>query len=209
MCQVKSSIFQNWLRPASTLDGRAQLQHLEDLMEAVVPHVAQGAGAEVVPAAEDGMGIGRVIGPMRRGAQPQVPVEARGNGRLLGGRLRHALRPEGTRRPVVDFPHRADRAAGEPLAELRRRRSVGHAEELGGHAGLPGRVAGDSHLVENVGDRLVRDDVFPLPHGPDGDHSVEVLGRHDVDGVEVLFLVEHLAEVGIGPAVPRPAPCLA
>ena len=79
---------------------------------------------------------------------------------------------------------------------------VGHAEELGGHAGLPGRVAGDAQLVENIGNRLVRDDVFALPHRPDGDHSVQVVGRHDVDGVEALFLVEQLAEVGIGAAGP-------
>ena len=52
-------------------------------------------------------------------------------------------------------------------------------------------------------------DVLPLPHRPDGDRCVQVLGRHDVDGVDVLFLVEHLAEVGIGPAVAAAWPCLA
>jgi hypothetical protein len=38
---------------------RAELQDLEDLEEGVVPHVAEGAGAEVVPPAKDGVRVGQ------------------------------------------------------------------------------------------------------------------------------------------------------
>ena len=53
-------------------------------------------------------------------------------------------------------------------------------------------------LAEDGGERLVGDDVLPGPHRRDGDRRVQVVGRHDVDGVEVLLLRQHLPEVGVG-----------
>ena len=48
--------------------------------------------------------------------------------------------------------------------------------------------------------RLVHDDVLAALHGGNADDAVEMVGRHDLDGVDVLFLVEQLAEIGISGA---------
>ena len=58
----------------------------------------------------------------------------------------------------------------------------------------------EPRLVEDVAERLVDDHVLPGLHGRERDRGVEVVGRHDVDGVEVLLLRQHLAEVGVGVA---------
>ena len=60
----------------------------------------------------------------------------------------------------------------------------------------------EPRLVKEVADRLVDDDVLAGLHRREGDRRVEVVGGHDVDGVEVLLLRQHLAEVGVGVAAP-------
>ncbi|MFM1944110.1 MAG: hypothetical protein RI897_3092 [Verrucomicrobiota bacterium] len=100
-------------------DGGLQVEDIEHLEEAVVAHVAEGAGAEVAPAAEDGVGIGGVVGAVGDGAEPEVPIEAIGDGWGFGGEGGHALGPEGSGGPVMDFADGADGTGGEPFTDER------------------------------------------------------------------------------------------
>jgi len=67
-------------------------------LEAVVAHLRNAAAPKLVPAAKDRMGVTAMIGPVERWSQPQVPVEIRRDGRLVGGK-RELMRPE---RPSPD-----------------------------------------------------------------------------------------------------------
>ena len=67
--------------------------------------------------------------------EPQIPVEAVGHRRGVR-EGRHALWPEGPRRPVVDLAHGADRPGGEPLARSSAVSFGPAAEEVRGHARL-------------------------------------------------------------------------
>lgn len=40
--------------------------------------------------------------------------------------------------------------------------------------------------------------VFPSFHGCHAEDAMEVIGRHDLDGVDILFFIEELPEIGIG-----------
>ena len=74
-------------------------------------HVAEGAGAEVPPAAPSERLIGMVIRPRRSRAEEQIPMRCRRD--RLFGRLGHhlrSLRPDRTVGPDMDLAHRADRA---------------------------------------------------------------------------------------------------
>ena len=51
-------------------DGSVQLEKLEDGPEAIMPHVGQRAAAELIPAAEHGVGVVWMIGPVQRRPQP-------------------------------------------------------------------------------------------------------------------------------------------
>ena len=108
----------------------------------------------------------------------------------------------GPRRPVVHLAHRADRAGLDPLGELRRGLQARGAEHVRGRAGLARRLDDEPRLVEDVAERLVDDDVLPGLHRRERDRGVQVVRRHDVDGVEVLLLRQQLPEVGVGVAAP-------
>ena len=56
--------------------GRSQFECIEDGPKAVMAHIRHRAPAEVVPAAENHMRVIRMIGSVRFGTQPQVPVES-------------------------------------------------------------------------------------------------------------------------------------
>ncbi len=143
------------------------------------------------------------------GAEPQVPVQPGGHrvdgGRtvlheddVLGGRgLGLARVPSpGTRDPHVTFADRADHAALDQLDDAP---VVVAGVNLGAHlrrdAGLRRSLADDARLVHVVGERLLAVDVLlQLQRGQRGER-VRVLGGADDDGVELIGVVEHLAEV--------------
>src|SRR5262249_55540135 len=60
-------------------------EELEERPEAVMAHVGEGAAAELVPAAEIGVGVVGVVRAVPRRAEPQVPIEAGGHGRRALG----------------------------------------------------------------------------------------------------------------------------
>ena len=158
-------------------------------------HVAERAGAEVEPFPP----VSRMVIPLQerplgRHAEPGVPVQVR----------RHRVGAVGPRVPVAPlFPapamnlaHLADRA----LLDGRHDRPVDRmGVDLDAHLGdqallarHPGHLPG---FVDGPRERLLGVDVQALLQRPHRDRGVHVVGRRDVDRVEVLFLVEQLAPV--------------
>jgi hypothetical protein len=86
----------------------------------------------------------------------------------------------------VDFLQRADGAVVDPALDRRDVRAVAGGKEVRGDLRLAGRLNHQPRLVEAVGQRLVHQDVLALLHRGDRDGSVEVVRRHDLDGVHVL-----------------------
>src|SRR5437870_8455151 len=93
--------------------GSIQVEKLENWPETIMPHICQRATAEFIPAAEYGMRVVGMIGPVQRGSEPQLPVEAFRDGRRLRRNCR-VLRPHGPVRPVMDFAQLADGAIIDP-----------------------------------------------------------------------------------------------
>ena len=159
-------------------------------------HVAQPAGAEIPPAAPQRRHIGRMIGPIRGGAQPQVPVERRRHRRRVLRPL-HALRPDRVRRPRVHLAHGADRAVPDPLADqadaLAGMALVAH---LRGHLRLAGGLGDLAGLVHRVRQGLLAVDVLARLDGHHGRDGMDMVRRRHHDGVDVLvLLLEHHPKV--------------
>ena len=181
----------------------AELQGGEDRRQVVNAHVAEAAGAEVPPAAPTERGVGRMIGPPRRRAEPQVPVQRRGHGRRVLGPLdalgppqRHLAAMRGAVRPDVHLPHGADGAVPDPFVDqpvaLERHALVAH---LRGDLGLARRLGHGAGLVHRAGQRLLAIDVLAHLDGRHRHDGVGVVRRAHDHGVDVLLLVQHLAEV--------------
>ena len=152
-----------------------------------------------------------MVGPPRRRAEPQVPIERVGHGRLLLRPL-DALRPiqrqlAAVRRPIgpdVRLPHRADRAVLEPLGH-QPVALEGHAlvSHLRGDLMLPRGLGQGTGLIDRVGERLLAVDVLSALDGRHRDDRVVMIRRAHDDRVDPLLLVEHLAEVFVfrGPRI--------
>src|SRR5579862_1033105 len=175
-------------------------------------HIAEGAGAEVPPAAPLEVQVGGVVGALGRRAEPLVPVQVRGHrGGVLGprGDIRR-LRPDGAVGPEVDLLDVADQAG---LDDLDRLAQVPAGASLVAHLGgdlVLGRDLG--HLpgfVDVVGQGLLRIDAFAQLHGHDAGAGVVIVGDADGDAVDLLgHLVEHLAVVEVLLGLRELRPCL-
>ena len=204
------------------LDGGrvTEVQRTEREVAGMARHVAERARAEVVPAAPServidralavvalalrgGGGLGalapfRLERPLRRDAEPEVPVEIR-RYRVLARGPHDTLWPDRAVRPDVDFLDRADDAGLQHLdaaAQLiggtalvaHLRHDAGGLRQLAQAAGLPDRVR----------QRLLDIDMLAHLHRHRRGGRVHVVGRGDGDRVDaVLFLEEHVAEVAI------------
>ncbi len=106
-----------------------------------------------------------------------------------------------TARPILDLTHGADCAVPNPLTELAcgLRGLIGDGD-LSGHTGLAGNFGDAPRFIDGVGQRLLTEDVFAFLHCRCGYGCVQVIGRADDDGVEILLLFEKLAEVRVGRA---------
>ena len=175
-----------------------QLEGQEERVDDMATHVAQRTRAEVAPRAPLARVVGRVIRAHGRGSAPEVPVHAFGR-RGLVGRTRgvRALRPDRTVRPRVRLAHLADEPGLEPLADLADALAgvtlVAHL----GHDLVRARGLGQGAGLEDImRDRLLDVDVLAAAHALHRDVGVGMVRRSDDDGVDVLALVEHDAEVG-------------
>ncbi len=199
-------------RRAARLDGggRAQLQRPEGQVDPVAAQVAHRPVAEVPPAVP--LRSGQVDVAVRAGGsrpEPQVPVDAGGNGVgrgravlhehdvLVLGRLGLARVPAPrARHPDVALAHPAD---GACLHQLDDAAVVVAGVDLRAHlrrdAGGRGGFADDARLLHVVGERLLAVDVLPqLQRGQRGE-GVGVLGGADHHGVELAGMVEETPEV--------------
>ena len=185
------------------LDRRriAQVEGPERQVHVVAAEVGQRAAAEIPPVAPIEMEVRRVERPHRRRPDPQIVVDRRRRRALLDA---HA-RPNAAAHPHVHARDRADLAGLDDLDDAA---IVVAGVDLRAHLRdglLLGRqVAHLAHFVHRMGQRLLAVHVQPAPQRPHDRNRVRVVGRGDDHGVEVLFLVEHLAKVDVGLGLGKP-----
>ena len=159
------------------------------MIDDVATHVAEGASAEIPPAAPAERGVGRIIRTLVNRPEPQIPVERRRDGRRLR-RTGDALLPQfaGAIGPDMDFADVADDAGlnpfvgqprafgGVPLIAHRRHHTCG----LGGF----GQFAA---FEQRVRQRLLAIDVLARLDRGHRRNGVNVIGRADRHGVNVAW----------------------
>ena len=129
------------------------------------------------------------------GTNPQVPVEAIGNGHRLG-RPRHALRPDRPVRPALHLADLADRAGVEPLLhQAQPLLGVSLIAHLGHDLVLARGLGQGACFADRARQRLLDVDVLAELHRRHRDDRVGVIGRGDEHRVDVLLLLEHRAEI--------------
>src|SRR6266542_3242797 len=90
--------------------GVTQTERAERHVDGVTSHVAEGAGAKILPSAPFESVISVLfVGTQRRGSKPQVPTEAGGH-RIFAGRAVDALRPDRAVAPDMQLLGFADDA---------------------------------------------------------------------------------------------------
>src|SRR5580658_31387 len=181
-------------------ERRIQLQHAKDRVETVGPHIAQRSATEVSPPAPHKRQIRMVKRPLRRWPQPHIPIQTFGRRLSFFGPL-NALWPERTARPILDLAHRANRAIPNPFAELasRFRRLVAH-RNLRGYAGFARNFSNAPRLINGVGQRLLAKNMFAFPHRSGRHSRMKIVGSTHDNGVDILLLLQQLAEVAISRA---------
>ena len=137
--------------------GGLQLQSTPDRIYTVAADITQSTGSEIPPAAPFERRIGRMIWPLRRRAEPQVPIQRiRHSRRILGssntlGPIHIGKTPQGPVGPNMHLAHGADRATPDILTHqagslgglaiiAHLGRHPGFSRGLGNHAGLVHRV---------------------------------------------------------------------
>src|SRR5215472_4828762 len=100
-------------------------------------HVGQRPTPELIPTAEHGMGIVRVVWAVHGWAEPQLPVKASRHWRSVGGYGR-VLRPHGSVGPIVDLAQCPDDAVVDPAFDGPDVLAVIGRQEMGRHFGFAG-----------------------------------------------------------------------
>ena len=179
-------------------DRVTQVERHEGGIDDVATHVAERTGAEIPPGAPLAGVIRGVERTERRRPAPPIPVHAFGGFLRFGGTVHlAALRPDRTIRPGVHFADLADESGGDPLGDLTDAfAGMPLVAHLGHDLIFVGRLGEDAGFEDGMGDRLLDVDMLASAHALHGDVSVRMVGRGDDDRVDVLALVEHLAEVG-------------
>ena len=177
--------------------GVAEFEGAEGHVDGVAGHVAEGAGAEVVPAAPFEAMIDVLFeGPLHGGSEPEVPVEVFRDGVGASGAF-EALGPDGAVGPDVEFEGVAEDAGLDDLdGAAEAFASAALVAHLGGKLVLPGEVAHGARLPDGLSEWLLAEDVLFGLHGHDACHAVDVVGGGNGDAVDlVVHLLEHDAEV--------------
>src|SRR5262245_10308835 len=99
----------------------------------------------------------------------------------------------------MDLSHRANCATLNPFPYSWRSCVSSGAEKLCCHPGCPSGIASCADLVQDIRNWLVCDDMFPFPHSPNCDHPMQMFRSDDVHRVDILFFLQHLADIDIGP----------
>ena len=141
---------------------------------------------------------GKAIGTAGGGnTGPGIPIHGGGD-RLGRGFDGQALRPDGSIGPGMHFADVADGSVPDHFGALAgafvRISLIAH---LRGDLIFRGEVGEQARFPNGARERLLTIDVLAALHRPGGADGVHEIRRGDDDGVDVLFLIEHLAEVGI------------
>jgi hypothetical protein len=157
----------------------------------------QDVRAEILERSER-MGAGG--GYILQSSHTMLPLQMRRWFQTLRGAPKVPLGPGRPVGPSVDVAHNADSARSNDLHRLPEGGTAGPLiPHLGGDLALRRRLAHQAGLVDRARQRFFDVHVFPHPHGGHGDRRVHVVGSADDNGIDVLLLVQHLAEV----VVPR------
>ena len=180
------------------LDARrgAQFQRHVRGAKDVAGHVAESAAAEVVESAPGERRIFVAVWARVGDAQPEVPVE-RGRDWRFRGKIRQALRPDGTVRPGMHFGHIADLAGPDHFRALPRTFvRITLVAHLGGDLVFRRCVGELPAFPDGVRQRLLHEHVLAALHGPHGGGGVhEVRYGHDHRVDVMALLIEHDAEI--------------
>jgi len=185
-------------RRAFGLDRRRmpQFQGPERQVHVVAAKIAQAAAAKVPPAAPRTGQITGMVGSHGGGAEPQVPIEFRRHGRRIRGPVAAAV-ADGV--PDVDLAHRPDRPRLDQLHDAAVvRAGVNLRAHLRGQFVLVGQLDHHADLRHRMGQRLFTVAVFAHPHGGHGGGGMDVIGRGDEHGVDLIaHLVQQLAKIAV------------
>ncbi len=139
-----------------------------------------------------------VEGAVGSGAEPEIPIEAFGD----GWAVRWARETGGIERmvdPEVHFADGSDDAGEEDFGDGAG--AFGGAAldaHLGGGFGAAGFGGDEARFVDGVSEWLGGVDVLAGSEGAKSDGSVGVVGRGDDDGVDILFFfIEHFAKIAV------------
>ncbi len=98
----------------------------------------------------------------------------------------------------MGFPYRTDRAALNELdGALDVAEGMGIGAMLGRYLVLRGQLRHHARLPDRMGERLFTVDVFPRPQRPGRGGRMDMVGGRDDHRIQVLRLVDHLAEVAV------------
>ena len=100
----------------------------------------------------------------------------------------------------MDLAQLADRAVVNPGLDGTNKGAIAGGQKMGGDLGFARGLDDYPGLVDAVGQGLVHEDVLAFLHRGHGDGRVEMIGCHDFDRVQVFFLFEQLAKIGISGA---------
>ncbi len=184
-----------------------ELERAERHVGGVAGHIAQGAGAVIVPAAPVEGEITIAIFTLSGRTQPEIPIHA-GRDFSLRQRVFDTLRPNRTIGPYMDLFHLADDTALDTLhgtaQTVFRRALVAH---LRGDLVLSRRLADFTRLIHRVDQRLLHVGMEPTLNRHHGGWSMGMVRGGDYDCIEILLLLEHDAKIsvitGIGEFFPQ------
>jgi hypothetical protein len=97
----------------------------------------------------------------------------------------------------VHLAKRSDGAVGNPAGGRANVLAGAGRQEMRRDLCLAGGLDDDPGLTHAVGQRLVHHDLFALPHRGNGDNRMKVVWRHHLDRVDVLAVLQQVAEVGV------------
>ena len=176
--------------------GEVDGEKAEDRVHEVAGHVSQGACAEGVPATPVERQVGGMVVNIFCRAQPEVPVQLRGNVEVTRG-CGEGLRPYGTVSPYIDLAYFAQHAGvvhffglSDPVA------GAALVAHLGDYFITFGGVCEQSGFKDVVGEGFLRVDVLAQLHSRQCGDGMDVVRRGYGAGVDVLFLFfQHFPEV--------------
>ena len=175
----------------------AELQSPVHRIENMTAHVAQSPGAKVAPSTPLLPRIDRMIGPLLRGAEPEIPVKLLRN---VGGLswtpdTLWPVRP-GTVTPGMHLPNGSDCAIPDVLADeadpLTRVPVIAHLSRNAILARGPGKRTG---FRDRTCQRFLGVHRLAGAHTVHGDLRVPVVGRRNCQTIDTFLLVEQLTIV--------------